>query len=485
MRVDGDGTEVAAATPERGQALGVGIGIVFVVIGAVIGMGRLSDNSFFTHLATGRIILGARSVPTVDPYTFHALGDPWTVQSWFVSVLYAGSNELVGLVGPRLIHMALGAGVAGAIWGLTREATSLIPRIVVAAVCIAGGAWMWVERPLMVGLLCFCLMFILADRGSIWWAVPVMWVWVNSHGTFPFALVLLGALVVGRWLDGGGVDRLTRLAGVTALGILVGGLITPTPVVLLTFPFTALERADQLQAVSEWRSPDFSDLGPRLFLFQLALSLLAARRVRRWELIVPGVVFVVAALLSVRNVPIAAVALAPWLAAAAPTLGSLRGDTRTRLGSVLGAVAAAGLLVAMLSLVNDEHLDPWEYPMSEIVHLEGEGVLPSGARVAYEDQVGNYLEYRYGPTGDIFFDDRFDFYSEQVLGDMIDLHNGRHVVEVLDDFGIDVVIWKSDSSVTETLRLSEDWSEDPALEPLPGAPESDDDTTGWVIFRRR
>ncbi len=478
-------TDVVRAPRPGGWRLGTAIGALFALVGAVVGMGRLGDNSFFTHLATGRVIIDTGSVPSADPYTFHALGEPWTVQSWLVSLAYAGSDELIGLAGPRLIHMALGAAVAAMIWWLTRAVVTLIPRVVVAGICLVAGAWMWAERPLMVGLLCFCLLFVLAERGSIWWALPLMWMWVNSHGSFPLALVLMAAMLAGRRLDGGDTSRLVRLTGAVAVGTLIGGLVSPAAGRILVFPLTALERSDQFQSVLEWQSPDFSDLGPRMFLAQLLLAMLVARRVRRWEVVIPAVLFVAAALLSVRNVPMAAVTLTPWLAAAAPTLGSLTSDARSRLGTALGAVAITGFVVAGFSLVGDDHLDPWGYPIAEILHLEDEGVLPSGARVAYEEKVGNYLEYRYGPTGDIFFDDRFDFYSRETLDEMIELRNGRRVLEVLDEYDIDVVIWKADSTIPEILRLSDDWSEDPAVEPLTGAPETDDRTTGWVIFRRR
>ena len=41
---------------------------VVVLAGALIGARPLRDNSFFTHLATGRLIL-AEGMPTADPYS--------------------------------------------------------------------------------------------------------------------------------------------------------------------------------------------------------------------------------------------------------------------------------------------------------------------------------------------------------------------------------------------------------------------------------
>ncbi|MBK5222399.1 MAG: hypothetical protein JJE52_05910 [Acidimicrobiia bacterium] len=467
------------------MTLGVGLGSVVALIGAFVGAGKLSDNSFFTHLATGRLILDQGSVPSTDPYTFTAAGEVWTVQSWLASLMYAVLERGFGLAGPRLLHMALASVVAVGVWWLTRAARSLIPRLAIAALSVGTGAILWVERPLMIGLVCFVGLWVLADRGPLWPIVPLMWVWVNSHGSFPLGIVLVGTLFVGRLIDRGDVARLSRVAGLTAVGTVFGGVVSPVSVTILTFPVTLLGRADQLQAVTEWRSPDFAGWGARLFLLQLVLAFLAARRVGRWELVVPAATFIGAALLGARNIPIAAIAVAPLLAAAAPNLGRLRSDERSPLAKGLLGVSVAGMLVLLLSLSSGPHLELESYPMAEIARLDDEGVLPHGdERVAYIDRVGNYLEYRYGPIQNVFFDDRFDMYPERVLEGMIDLHQGRRVLEVLDHFDIDIVVWQTDSPVSEQLLTSEAWVADAPLDPIDPERAADDGSTGWSIFRR-
>lgn len=480
-----DGGSAEPTRPD-GRTLGGAVGLVFVLVGAVIGATRLGDNSFLTHLATGRLILDSGGVPSSDPYTLTAAGEPWTVQSWFASVVYAVSEEAIGLAGPRLVHLLLGALVALITWRLTAAATTLVPRVAVAAVSVAAGAAFWSERPLMIGLACFGLLLLLWERGPLWAIVPLMWVWVNSHGSFPLALVLVAALVAGRWWDGGDLERGRRVLALTVVGTLVGGLLTPLSGRILVFPVTLLGRTDQLQAVSEWRSPDFSAWGPRLFLVQLLLGLLAARRVDRWELVLPPAVFVGAALLGARNVPLAVVALTPLLAHAAPAVGNLRADSRSPLALGLTGVACAGLLLVGLSLGGGDHLDLADYPVTEVLALEEEGVLPSTGevRVAHSDVVGNFLEYRYGDDANAFFDDRFDLYDEATLADMIDLHNGRRVLEVLDRYEVDVVVWLTDSALVDQLSVAEGWVADEPLEPLEGAPERADGTTGWTVLRR-
>jgi hypothetical protein len=153
---------------------------VFVVAaGWVIGLRPLGDNSFLTHLATGRLILDTGSVPSTDPYTFTAVGVDWVVQSWLVSVAYASAEALGGLDGVRVLVGVLAATLAGLAWTLLRPVDGLLPRLAAAAVFLTVGAGLWAERPFMVGLICFALTALaMEDRldllgvGQLSWVVP-------------------------------------------------------------------------------------------------------------------------------------------------------------------------------------------------------------------------------------------------------------------------------------------------------------------------
>ena len=74
------------------------VGLVIVLAGLVIGIHPPGDNSFLTHLATGRIIWDAHSVPSHDPFvnlTLPAGGNIGIIQDPL------GSNpKLVGATRP-------------------------------------------------------------------------------------------------------------------------------------------------------------------------------------------------------------------------------------------------------------------------------------------------------------------------------------------------------------------------------------------------
>ena len=171
--------------------------------GWLIGLRSLGDNSFLTHLATGRLILDTGGVPNADPYTFTAAGEPWVVQSWLVSLAYASAEQVAGLDGVRVLVGALAATLAGLAWTLLRPAEGLVIRLFLIGIFLTIGAGLWAERPFVVGLLGLALL-LLAMEGRLAprWLLPIGWVWVNSHGSFPLGIVLLVVAALGQRLDG-------------------------------------------------------------------------------------------------------------------------------------------------------------------------------------------------------------------------------------------------------------------------------------------
>ncbi len=145
--------------------------------------------------------------------------------------------------------------------------------------------------------------------------MPVVWLWVNSHGSFPLGLAWLGARAVGEALDWRAWPRET-LAVRRRLRRRLGRLIVnPLGPRLLAFPLTLGEKSESFSNIVEWRSPDFSRAGGYFALAFLALALvllvrarlhLARRRAGRSA-------FVAASLLASRNIGPLAVVLAPVL----------------------------------------------------------------------------------------------------------------------------------------------------------------------------
>ena len=453
---------------ESGTSVNTIVAIVLGLIGLRIGLSPLFDNSFFTHLATGRLILDSGSIPHADPYSFSAPGVAWTVQSWGASVIYAATEQTVGLVGIRIIVAACCVALTQLAWRLTSPAVSLVGRLAIVVPVVAIGSAYWVERPLLFSLLfLMAVLFALEDRLDPRWLVPIMWAWVNIHGSFPLAILAIGVALVGRLLDRERPTVELRVLGWTALGTALGGILSPIGWRLLVFPAQLLERREAFARTAEWEPPTFTGTAEKMFLIQLVLAVgLVLWRSRRWRSILPVLVFGAMSLQASRNIVHASLIMIPAMTAAVAGLGTIDGRVRKRaLRPVAGALLALCALVAVLGVVQGPDVDLEDYPVASVTWMREQGMLDRQDRVVTRDFVGNYLEERYGPDEvRVFFDDRVDMYPNEVIGQYeVLIDEGRDKAAMLREVEATAVLWDTDSDFG-------DWLEDPA--------------NGWTIVHR-
>ena len=367
------------------------------------------------------------------------------------------AEKALGGNGVQLARAALTCALAALAWRLTRPAVTLAGRIVGVAVVLVIGNSAWTERPLLPALVFMALVVLMAerDRGSPWLVAPVMWLWVNVHGSFPLALVYLGARLAGRRLDGAPLGRLPALAGAAVVGTLAGG-INPLGPRLLVFPLELLSRHDLLERVVEWRSPNFSRTPNLLLLGALLVSLLLCSRRRSFEDGVVAVVFGAAACIAVRNLPVASIVLTPVLARGLAGIGTVRGDARSGVNAVAAAALAALGVVLVATSLQDPAYDLRRYPVRQVAWMESQGLFDG--RVATADWVGNYLIARRGTEANVFFDDRFDMYPASVIRDSFTLLDGREDWEArLDAHRVDTVLWHRTRPLASLVAVDPDW----------------------------
>lgn len=434
---------------------------LFLLVGVRLGLAPLKDNSFLTHLATGRLIFERGAIPSSDPYSFTAFGDPWTVQSRGASVLYAGAERTVGLVGIRLLNAALILVLVALLWQLTRPAGRVVGRALTLGLVVCMGTGLWVERPLLFGAVFLALVLLAAeDRLDPRWLVPVMWLWANTHGSFPFGIVFLVLVAAGRWLD----ERQRPAVELRALAWASVGTVLaavgPVGPKLLTFPFQLLSRRDAFEGVAEWEPPSWDRGVEKFFAAQMVLLLVVTlARHRRWRVLLPALVFGLAAGLSSRNILQASIVATPLLAAGLHGLGSLDGTKRPRLARPLaGALGCLALLLVVSGIAApDTALDP--YPERATTWMRSHDLLDLNDRVVTRDFVGNYIEFQYGPERvRSYIDDRVDMYPIEVIADYTQLlRPGGDYEAVLDRAEATAVLWDKDSDFGRWLEDSEHW----------------------------
>ena len=139
---------------------------VFVVIGVCHRHPQpINDNSFFTHLATGRLIL-EQGDPDADPYSFtarrRAVGRPELARRLG---LYGVARRVDGRRAAYARSVAvLGGAVAGIVWRLARPARGLVARLGIGS--WASGRRRHVVRsgPLVIGLLLLATLLVVERR---------------------------------------------------------------------------------------------------------------------------------------------------------------------------------------------------------------------------------------------------------------------------------------------------------------------------------
>jgi hypothetical protein len=452
----------ADASVDQGAGRGVTadqvVGLLIALVGLLIGLGSLHDNSFMTHLATGRLILDQGSVPSADPYSFTAFGEAWTVQSWGASVIFAGVEELGGYLGIRVLVGLCAAGVAWLTWRLTNATDSLVARLAIVMPVVAIGSKLWVERPLIFSLLLLlAVLFALEGRLDARLMVLVMWAWVNIHGSFPVGLLAIGAYGLGRLLDRQRPTVELRVGMWAALGTLLGGLLSPVGPKLLVFPFELLRRPEAFARVVEWQSPAWDRPWQVFFAVQLAIAVgLILLRGRRWRNVVPVALFAAMSFQSSRNIVHASLVFVPAMAAGAVNLGTISSQARSAMLRPARAVMVALGLVLVVAVVRTPNLALDDYPVQAVEQLREQGGLGPDDRLVSRDFVGNYLTFAYGPDEvRVYIDDRVDMYPVDHIAQytsLIDPDNDYGAV--LDDVGATAVIWDRETPFG-------DWLEDP------------------------
>lgn len=430
-----------------------------VLFGFRLGTRPIGDNSAFTHLRTGIDMARTGAIPRTDPYSWTAPNERWIVQSWLPEWTYGWAYRLGGFNLVVLEQAVLLAILAWLVVRLARGGTPL--RTALAGLVSVGvGTALWTARPLLFGLICMALTITIVERRrSSWLLVPVVWLWVNSHGSFPLGLAWLGARAVGEALDWRAWPREAwRYVGGFAAGLAVS-VINPLGVNLLAFPLKLGEKAAAFRSIVEWRSPDFSRGGGYFTLTFMALALLLIARARlTWRDAVPVVAFIALSLFAARNIAPLAIVLAPALGRAVRRSESAppgRSSGNPRINRIaLVAVTLAFVIFGTVALTADP-IDTLGYPEESVTWLHEQGFLAEPHHVAHQEVVGNYLTLRYGTDARVFIDDRFDMYPLSLSKEYrVLLDGGPASIDILARRQVDVVLWRRELPLAQILSAS-------------------------------
>jgi hypothetical protein len=438
-------------------------GVAWFALGTICGAHLLSDNSFLTHLATGRQILDGH-IPHADPYSYTRAGTPWVVQSWLYSVVDAGLEEAFGAWAIRLFLGVVIGLLLATIWRLSRPAVTLVGRVAVTAAAGAVGIGYWNERPQTLAfLLMACTLVMLTERWRAVWLVPVFALWVNVHGSWPIGLGVVALVLVQRLVADRRLTAPTVNAGLAAvLGCLAGAAVSPFGVDLLVFPLRLLGRGEVLRYIVEWRPPEPADLATLALVVQVLVAVWAIWRTKSWGWAPLVIVMSVLAATGRRNIPVASLAMVPVMAPAIGSLalGTLRVGAPLARRQVVAAWATIAIVVGVVvaAMPNDYDLGP--YPVAAVSWMQSHQLVADpDVRLVHPDYVGNYLEWRYGPDARVFADDRAEVLSPRLISDYVLglLDTKRDWSTVLDRYDANVVVWPASDHLAREVATSPEW----------------------------
>ncbi len=412
------------------------------------------DTDMYWHLRVGQWQVENRAAIHADPFSFTFAGQPWPAHSWLSEVLLYGVYRGLGDAGLSLFVALLALG--GLLFAAARIPGD--PLIRAAAVLLGGAASavFWSPRPQMVSYLFAGILFYLIRLAlkegvnRLYFLPPMMLAWVNLHGGWPIAYVIIALSFVGEGVQRLLVDRRSASPG-DKLPLISAGmrslllytllslpllLVNPYGFEAVRIPFTTLGRDVVSQSyIVEWLSPDFQESATWPYLWIMlgtfAITTLSPRRLD-WRDLLDCFGLAYAALLSRRNISLSALALVPVLiehaSAWADSIGfhpDWGGERSGRLSAAINwlllGLITVGMLVKVAAAIDPIGLAEARADQSPVAAVEF---------LRQESPPGNlYNHYNWGgyliwalPEYPVYIDGRADLYGGEMLAEFASLN---------------------------------------------------------------
>jgi hypothetical protein len=443
----------------------VGAGVYVLLL--TLGLKLLNDPDSYSHIAVGRWIMAHGAVPVSDPFSFSMHGAPWITFEWLSQVVYAAVYALSGWPGVVVLAAASIALAVGLLTRFLLRELSPTPALlmVVAAVTLAAPHMLArphvLTLPIMVAWAAALVRCMDRHAPPPYWALPLLVLWANLHGSVVLALGLIGPAVLEALLDRKRSEWprvLLRWLPFTALAV-AACCLTPYGPGSLLMPLTTLGLGPALGWITEWRPQDFGHFGT--FEFLLLAGIFALSRgmtlpvVR--ALVVLGLLHF--ALAQVRNADLLAMLAPLYLAAplarqfgARPeddAAGPAHGMNLTGLGAILGVIIVA----TGLALVRDVRPALRNTPEAAVANA---GLAKAGP-VLNDYSFGGYLIFAGIPT---FIDGRGELYGGQFITRFnrdVSLADLPDFLELLDQYKFGATLLAPDTPAVALLDRLPDW----------------------------
>jgi hypothetical protein len=469
--------------------------VTWITFLAVFAMAaRISvDTDTWWHLRAGQWIVENRQVPREDVFSYTRAGEAWEYPGWLAEVPMYLIYRLAGPGGLNLWTALMVTLTFVFVWQ-TLSGGSFLKAFVVILAAAAAGVY-WAARPYLVTfLLAAITLWVLEKyrwRGEtstgkfVYWLPVLMILWVNSHGGFLVGFLIWGIYWLSElgWIAWQTWFKKQRTFDIRAFGtpLLWAGLlmllavcVNPYGPKMLMYPFKTVSIGVLRDYIQEWQTPEFHSISVQPFAWLMLLTFGAVgasrQRLAFIDFALVGLFFYMG-LLAGRNVALFSIVApmvltrhaAPALDGVANTLGirfsgaAPPGKRSARL-NVLILVLLAAAVVFKVTLIYPEKINTDAF----------KGYLPYGA-VEYlnKDQPEGRLfnSYNWGgyllwslPGYPVFVDGRTDLYNDEIVNQwlkVVRVEDGWQ--DILEEYGINLVLIETDSMLDRTLALDPAW----------------------------
>jgi hypothetical protein len=389
-----------------------------------------NDPDTWWHAAVGKQILQTRVWPTTETYSFTARGDEWIASEWFGEVLVGAADRIGGLAALTVLRVALASVLLILMYyhASLRSGNSKAGFIVTVALFPLAFGFFWL-RPQLLAYIFLAITLVSLERfrqGSakaLWILPPTFLLWVNTHGTFPLGLMIVGLYWAGglfSWKCGGAESILwttrqrSSLLSILLVCVLVLPL-TPYGTRLAAYPFQfAYSHSVMITRLNEWQPLGFGESWGRQVLVIVLLFLLAQILFRphyRLEEIALLLSAIYATCIHRRFLLLLALVLAPafatLLARWIPPYS--RSKDRYVLNAMLIGIIAVALMRPFPRPKQLQDLVDLTYPRQAAEYVRQHPDLGP----MYNDYgFGGYLIWALGKQHSVFIDGRADVYED-------------------------------------------------------------------------
>ena len=429
------------------------------------------------HIRAGEEILDTHQLPHHESYSWTAAGTEWIAYEWLGEVAMAAVYRAGWLRGLKLLQLFLTGGMLVLLYAYAAmRCGNVKAAFAVCALAVPVWAVFCSLRPQVIGYGFFLVVLLILERfrqgknGALWFLPPLFVVWVNTHGTFVFGLLAIGA----AWACGlrpfhrGGIENAAWTGGqrrqmeIAALASVVGLCLTPYSTRLAAYPLDiGFLQPLNIASIQEWMPiPTERFLGLVVFGSLLALLLfqiLQPFHCRLDDLILLAIAAILA-ILHIRFVPLFLIISVPLLSI--PVARWLPRYDEGRDRHALNAGLIATLAVAMGCSVPAQ----WQlqkafaasFPIAATKYLQAH---PEDGPLLNEYGWGGYLAWAHIPRRGVFIDGRADVYERTgVLEDYLSITGLKPgAFGLLEKYGIRACLLQPDAPLSTALAESPKW----------------------------